>query len=170
MKRLTFYKVINLILIVGFITLLIVQGTAPFLKIELADFWFPTLCVIIGILLIFKAIIFRSDSATWFGTFVFVNGAMLITSFYLPYNYFQLWPIFFSSAALSSLLVGAFFRDWLHFKISSFLAIISTTFYLYSFEVIGFWWFLLMLVLAIIFAVFVGSLIPERFYLNKKEK
>lgn len=170
MKRLTLYIILNLILVVIYIILLFVQAYVPFVKLELNQFWFPTLIIGIGLLLILKAIIFKDDSSTWFGTFLLLNGIMLFWSFYLPYNYTTLWPTLFSAAAISSLFVGIFFKDWLHYKISSFLIIISASFYLYAFKIIGLGWFLLWFFLAIILAVFVGSLIPERFYLNKKEK
>lgn len=170
MKRLTLLNILNLILLLGYITCLIVQAYVPYVKLELKDFWFPMLCIFVGASLIIKAIIFKSDSATWFGTFLLTNGIILLISFFTPYNYINLWPVIFSCAAFSSLLVGIFFRDWLHYKISSFLVIISVSFYLYSFDIIGLGWFLGLFFLTLILAVFVGSLIPERFYLNKKEK
>lgn len=170
MKRLTLFNILNLIIGAVYITLLIVQAYAPFVNLQLKNFWFPVLCMSIGFSLILKAIIFRSDSATWFGSFLIFNGAVLFASFYLPYNYTTLWPVLFSSAAISSLLVGIFFKDWLHYKISSFLIIISLSFYLYAFKIIGLGWFLGLFFLEIVVAVFVGSLIPERFYLHKKEK
>ena len=170
MKKLTLFNIINSILAVAYITLLIVQRYKPFAGMPLADYWFPTLCMALGLSLVCKAIIFKSDSATWFGTYLILNGATLFASFYMPLNYTTLWPTLVSSAALSSLIVGVFFRDWLHYKIAAFLAIIFVSFYLYAFKVLALGWFLLTFFGTVVFAVFVGSLIPERFYLNKKEK
>lgn len=170
MKKLTLYNIVNLIILTGFIVLLCLQRYVPFTELEMKDFWFPVLIMSLGVSLLIKAIIFRSDSSTWFGSLLVFNGSVLFASFYLPYNYTVLWPTLFSSIAFASLMVGIFFRDWLHYKIASFLIIISISFYLYAFNIINLWWFLGAFFLTLIVAVFVGSLIPERIYLNKKEK
>ena len=170
MKKLTLYNIVNIIFLAGFITLLCVQRYLPFTDLEMKDFWFPVLCMTIGISLIIKAIIFKSDSSTWFGSILVFNGAVLFASYYTPYNYFTLWPTLFSSVAFASLMVGIFFRDWIHYKIASFLVIISVSFYLYAFKIINFWWFLGAFFITLIVAVFVGGLVPERIYMNKKEK
>lgn len=80
MKKLTLYNIVNIIFLAGFITLLCVQRYLPFTDLEMKDFWFPVLCMTIGISLIIKAIIFKSDSSTWFGSILVFNGAVLFAS------------------------------------------------------------------------------------------
>ena len=170
MKRLTIYNIINLILVLSFVLIVVIQSNTNFLKVQLSNLWFPLLCVVVGFSLIFKAIIFKSDSSTWFGLILFLNGVVLLVSLYYNITYYLLWPSLITIVAISSLVVAILFKDWLQYKIFIFLIVVNIPLYLYVFKFVGLGLFIFAMIIAVCVAVVVSGLIPKRFYLTKKEK
>lgn len=170
MKRLTLYNIFNLIILCVFISLLVFESITPFFGVSPKHFWFPCLCICIGVSLAIKAIIYKSDSSVWFSITLVLLGTLMFGVYISHMSYNKLWPVLFSIPATSSLIVTIFFKDWLQLKIFTFLTIISISFYLLSFGIISIWWFIPVFIFAFILAFFVCALLPERFYPKKKEK
>lgn len=168
MKRLTIYNIINLILVLSYVLVVAIQLNINFLKIELVNLWFPMLCVTIGLSLLFKAVIFKSDSSTWFGCYLLFNGATLLFSKYYNVSYNYLWPSLISAGVLSSLIVAVLFKDWLHYRIVVVLTFVNIPLYLYVFKMVNLGLFIVITLISV--AIIITTLILKRFYLTKKEK
>lgn len=168
MKKFAIYNVVNLILLVGYVVLIVLKNQIKIINITNSDFWFSTLVIVVGISLLLKAIIFKSDSSTWFGSLLTTNGSVVFLSRQFALSYAMLWPTILSSIMLSSLLVAVFYKDWFHLKIFVWFLIVSVVCYLYSFKIITFLMFIVLLVISLVLAFVVAKLIPIKAFLTKR--
>lgn len=169
MKRLTLYRLINVSLLAIFAISLMVQNYAPLFSISLKFYWFPLFCLLMGISLLFKTVIFKSDSALWLGVSLILISLSLFSSNIYNLSYKQYWPVVFIIPAMSSLFVGIIFKQWFQIKICLFLLLISIPFFLFSFNILNIWLLILLLIIDLSLTSLVGKLLPERWYLNSKK-
>lgn len=170
MKRLTLYNIINLIILCLFISLIVFEVYKPMFGIDPKDFWFPCFLLCVGLSLLIKSIIYKSDSSLWFAiTFLFI-GAIIYVIICTDLTFYNMWPALFSAPAFSSLVLTIFFKDFLHLKIFTFLTIVSISLYLLTFSVVSVWWFIPTFIFSFVLAFFICAILPERFYYKKKEK
>lgn len=171
MKKNTFYNLLNLILVATYVVSLIIQRNFPFLDISLSNYWFPTFCIFVSISMLFKSIIFKSDSSLWLFVCLLLLGVLILCFHYFNFDLVKYWPIVISVIAFSSLVVGLVFREIYQVKVCLVLSLISIPLYLFSFKVIGVWWFIGVLLLSIWTSIFATRFLPERWYFkNQKHK
>lgn len=137
MKKFVLFNIINLGLIIAYVCLLFLQINNAFVNASLKTFLFCSLCAFLGLSLIVKAAIFKSDSATWFGINLLCNGITILCSVSAQIPYKCLWPTVFSFLALSSGVVAVVFKDLLQFKLLIAFILISVPCYLFSFKVLN---------------------------------
>jgi hypothetical protein len=167
-KKITFYRLINLILLAIFVISLIIQNYVPLFDVPLKDYWFPMFCFIVSISMLFRSIIFKSDSSLW----LFVNLLLLAVALFSTnfdfFSYEKFWPVLVTIPGIASIIVGIIFKQWFQIKIGLFLTSISAPIFLLTFKLINIWWFVLILVAVLILATIIGKILPERWYVNKK--
>lgn len=171
MKRLTLYNIFNCIILILFAVLVALEVNYRTFGITPKQFWFPCFLICVGLSLLLKSMIYRSDSALWFAITFLSNGAVIYVIMYSHLTFFMMWPTMLTSVpAFSSLLLTIFFKDFLHLKIFTFLSIVGVALYLLSFSVVNIWWFIPIFIFSFIFAFFICALLPERFHYKKKER
>ncbi len=169
MKKYVLFNVINTILLLVYVTVVVLQNQFKIVKISNSDFWFSVLIVIVGLSLIFKAVIFKSDSSTWFGFLLFTIGSVIYFSKLYSLSFAILWPTILSAIMFSSLIVAICFSDWFHLKISVWFFIVSVVCYLYSFKILSLFKFIVLIVISVVLAFSIAKLIPIKSVFNKKE-
>ena len=88
----------------------------PFFRIS-----FAVTLLLIGIMLIIRAISLKLDSSLFFGVVLFCCGILNMVVYfggkYLGLNLNQLWPYYLFAVALGSLITAMYFKDKLQIKI-----------------------------------------------------
>lgn len=169
MKKNTFYNLLNLILVATYVVSLIIQRNFPFLDISLSNYWFPLFCIFVSISMLFKTIIFKSDSSLWLFVCLLLVGVLILCFHYFNLNLLKYWPAAISIISISSLAVGLVFREIYQVKVFVVLSLISIPLYLFSFKIIGVWWFIGILLLSIWTSIFTTRFLPERWYFKNQK-
>ncbi len=170
MKKSTLYRYINIILAVVYGLSLFVQINTPLFNLPWQDYWFPTLCLFLSFSMLFKTIIFRSDSSLWLFVTLLLTSAGLMTVHILNLPLGTYWVVLLSIISVASFTVGIVFKEIYQVKAAFVVGFVSVPSYLYFFQVLSFWWCLPVL-LACAFACFLlTAFMPERWYANKKKK
>lgn len=169
MKKNTFYNLLNLILVATYVVSLIIQRNFPFLDISLSNYWFPLFCIFVSISMLFKTIIFKSDSSLWLFVCLLLVGVLILCFHHFNLNLLKYWPAAISIISISSLTVGLVFREIYQVKVFVVLSLISIPLYLFSFKIIGVWWFIGILLLSIWTSIFTTRFLPERWYFKNQK-
>lgn len=161
MKRFLVYRFISMVLLVVFIVLVVFNSMDKLIPNNSNDFWFYMLCIEFGFLLVLKAIIFKSDSALWFGSNLFLNGLLLIVFSVASFDNSYYWPFVILFVAISSLFVGVIFRDWFQTKLGIVVLVLAIFPYLFAFKIINLIQFIVFEVFSVIFAVLIHKMIVK---------
>ena len=162
------FNIINLGLTATYVCLLILQIKNEVVNVSFKTYLFCLLCAFLGLSLIVKAVIFKSDSATWFGINLLCNGITVLGSFTILSSYKLLWPTVFSFLALSSVVVAVCFKDWLQFKLLIVFSVISVPCYLFAFKILNVKLFVLALCVSAGLAYVLSKLVPVGVRLRKR--
>lgn len=163
MKKISIYRIINGVLLVLYVTNLLLQHYLRLFPVHLNNFWFATLLLFLGLSLMSKAIIFKSDSTLWCALLLLFIFAFIVIIDNTVWNYSRMWPLFIEIPAVCSFVVGLIFDQWLNIKVSIVITSIFVPIFLLVIEIINVWWFLLVFFLSISVALYIISLVPERF-------
>ena len=168
MKKINLFRIINLVLISTYVVSLIVEKTLPIFNLTLAQFWFPTLCLLLGFSMLFKSIIFKSDSSLWLFVCLVLVSISLYCIYILNLDWATWWVLSLSIVSIASVTVGLVFKEVYQIKVASNVMFVSVPLYLWVFNVINVWVMVALLVVAIWLSLIWNSLLPERWYANKK--
>lgn len=171
MKKSTMYTILNIALALLFVTFMLLQNFLNVIKgVSIGQFWFPCILLLLGISLFLKSIIFNSDSTFWFALTVSFVFAFVVFAFFFDIPYKQYWPVFIEIPALASFIVGLAYKQWFQIKIAIFLTCVFFPVILFTLGAITVWWFILVIFLSISGSLYIISLLPERFIINRRKK
>ncbi len=157
MKKYAFYNFVNIVL--GVVYILVLVNKNVFYNISTPELWFPLFVTLFGISLVIKAVLFKSDSALWFGLNAIIIGIVILLSFNYSISFTILWPVVITSLAFSFFVVGICFKDWLCLRLAIGLMIVSVSCYLYSLKIIELFWFIILEICSIIVSLFVSKIV-----------
>lgn len=169
MKRINLYRLINVILVGTYFISLIVQNYIPLLNLTLLEFWFPTLCLLLSFSMLFKSIIFKSDSSLWLFICLFLVSITLYLIYVFNLDWKTWWVLSLSIISIASMVVGLVYKEIYQVRVSINTIFISVPLYLLVFNVLNIWWVIALEIVAIWLSLFWTSFLPERWYANKKE-
>lgn len=89
-------------------------------------------------------------------------GLYAVHAFSLPVG--KYWVVVLSILSVASLTVGLVFREIYQVKLFFVFNFISIPLYLYLFQILTFWWCLLILVACIYASIVISRVLPERWY------
>lgn len=150
---------LNFILIEALFLSFILEILFNFSYLDLLDFFLINSIISVGVSLLIKGILFKSDNSIWFG---------IILIFYGFFSYFSSYGIiipiwlYTASAIFPSLIVGLIFNENFSYRLAFMLFIISIL--IYYFEKINFISFIIMFVLLMVG----GFLLQQQIFSNKK--
>lgn len=171
LKKSTLYTVLNIVLALLFVGFMLLQHFFALIGgVSLSQFWFPCVLLLLGISLFTKSIIFNSDSTFWFALVVFFVFAFMIFAYFIGISYSKFWPVFIAIPALASLIVGLAYKQWFQIKICLFLISVFIPVMLLTLKLVTIWWFILVILLSISGGLYMISLLPERFIMNRRKK
>ena len=114
--NITFYTITGLYAV---LMLLYAMGVYPFSLIY--AYWFELFLLFMGLINVFRAILFKSDSGTIIGTALILNFAIFLLRNILSLKFLVILPMIIASFAISTLIAYVFFKNRLYLK--SFLII-----------------------------------------------
>lgn len=171
MKKTRAYTLFNMLLVVLFVVSMLLQNYLHIIKnVSIGQFWLPCLLLLLAISLIFKAIMFNSDSTFWFSLIVIFAFAVVLFMFFTGLPYSKYWPIFIEVPAIASFICGLAFKHWFQIKLCIFLTCVFFPVILFTLGTVTVWWFLLIITLSMAGALYIISLLPEKFVIIKKGK
>lgn len=147
MRRITKCKIVNIVLIISYIVILAVELAFDVFLIPNNIFWFILLILSFGVSELFKFIIFKSDSCLWLSITLLLLAITYISMLYANINIGKYYPLFLISPIIGSLFVGLIFKDVLQLKVILYIVNSLIISFLFSFNVIKIWQFVLILVL-----------------------
>ncbi len=126
MRKNKFFNGFYLILICVYLVLILLHtaGVYPFSYI-LGDFWFEIFLGFMAILLLTRAVLFRSDSSTIIGSILLLNAILFLVRNLLSLKFLFILPIFIFTFAVGSLVGYMFFKNKLYLKTFGIIFLIS---------------------------------------------
>lgn len=125
LRKNKFFNYFYLSLIVVYLILIILHTAQvhPFSYI-VEDFWFEIFLGFMAILLITRAILFKSDSSTIIGTILLLNAIIFLIRNLYCLKFLQVLPLIIFSFAIGSLVGYIFFKNKLYLKAFGIIFII----------------------------------------------
>lgn len=170
MKRITKYNLVNLILLITYIAIIIVQSATNVFLMDTRFFWFMAFCCFVGVSLIFKFLIFKSDSSLWFGATLISVAITICLFYYYNLKYEQFYASFLISPIIGSLFVGLIFKDVLQLKMIIYILCFMVPLYLLNFSIINWYVCVIIIVTLIIMCVFLLNFLPKILFKLKNRK
>lgn len=163
MKRITKLNILNLILIIVGVALIILQFKINFVPISKTYFCFALFLILTGVSLFYKFILFKSDSSLWLSIVLLGSGINigLLNVFNLDYLKFSV--TFLISPIIASLFVGHIFKDVLQLKVVGYLIVIAVTLYLFSFNIVKWYFGIIIFIVGELFLVIIFRYLPKIF-------
>lgn len=130
----------NKVLLFFVILLMALFISSLFIKINninLAEYWFSTICVGIGVYSLLYYIMYKLDSSLYYGTLILNLGISSFVQQYFNFNFAYFYPIYILCFALASFAVFAIFRQNIHFKIFAFLTFEGILLIVYKIKILG---------------------------------
>lgn len=120
----------------------------------LENVWYSLALYFIGGYSLMYSKLYHLDSHLYFGVAVFLAGGLTMLNYYKLLEGFTLWGLITSVFAIAHLTVFLLFRQNIHFKTFTMLAIISIILLSYEINILPFWGVVAMLVvMAILLAI-----------------
>lgn len=117
----------------------------PFFRIS-----FAVSLILIGLLLIARAINYKIDSSLFFGVLLFLCGVLNMTLYFGEIYWILtaniIWPFYLFAVSISSLITSLYFKDKLQLKLFILFLIFGVISLLFVFNVIGLVWFICLMV------------------------
>ena len=123
-------------------------------EIAVFRFSFPATLILIGLLLISRAITLKLDSSMFIGIILFFLGGLNAFSyigqitFGLDIN--QLWPYYLFAISLASLATGIYFKDKLQYKLFVLFLVFGLITLLFVQKLIVLGWYIALMALAFV--------------------
>ena len=129
-KKTTLLRLSFIVNFIFYITTLILSLTVFNTK----NLWFFSFCIFVGVVLITKSMLFRTDSSCYFGTLLFCIGIFYLYAVYFDIMHF--YSVFvIASFSIASFMTFSFFKEQFQLLlcISLFFASITTIIFLLKF-------------------------------------
>ena len=140
----------------------------PFFRIS-----FALSLVLIGLLLIIRAVYYKIDSSLFCGMLLFgcgvINFVLYFGETYFNLNPNQLWPYYFFAVALASLITALYFKDKLQIKLFILFLGFGAICLLFVQNLITLLWFIISMVAWFILYFIVNIILFKRRKWWKKE-
>lgn len=138
--------VVAVALVMAYTLLIVLAG--------LKNVWFSLALCFIGCYSLVYSCFYHLDSHLYLGTILVLWGGLLALDYYKYLEGFTIWGLATSVFAIAHLTVFLVFRQNIHFKIFTMLAIISIILLSYKINILPFWGVVAMLaVMAILLAI-----------------
>lgn len=109
---------------------------------------FPVSLVLIGILLIIRAVNFKLDSSMFFGvTLLLTGGIDLVEKLSSSINSVHVWPYYLFAVAIASLITAIYFKDKLQTKLCVLFFGFGLISVLFSNEIIVLWLYITLMII-----------------------
>lgn len=170
MNKQTFLKWITFALMVLYVVSLFVSKTIPLFHLTLTAYWLPALILFIGFYFGAKALLFGAKHIIWIFIALFLSAILMfcVTGFGL--SWLNWWPMFLGVVAVAFAIVGFAYKNMHDIKLFVSISLVVIPLCIYSFEILSFWWSLLVLVGSLYVNVFVMLFLPEHFIRKAKKK
>lgn len=162
MKRITKYNIVNFGILLSWIVVFIINNTTNFFAYDFLYYFISTLCAI-GISLIFKSIIFKSDSSLWFGILCITISVILFIIEIKNMNYKNYWVLLTIAPIVANIIVLIVFRDLMQLRLMTYILLFIAPFWLVNFMIIPLWCAFLIDTILLIFLLLYNILWNARY-------
>lgn len=170
MKRITKFNIVNIVLILTYTILVVLNVYSNFLFMNSKLFWFMAFLCLIGISLLFKFLIFKSDSSLWMSLTILLCAVVLNLIYYLKLDITKYYVTFLLSPIIASLFVGLIFKDVLQLKIATYILTVLIPLALFSFKIFSGIICILIFFIILVLVLFILNIFPRILYkINSKE-
>ena len=157
MKKLKTLQIINILLLCALVlTLLVIKFC--FTEIRFDKCWYIIVVAFYSIILFVKFFLLKSDNMLWFAI-VLMLLTIYMTLFNLGIVDMSSSPVINLFFAFSSLVIFLMYRSTLHLCLIVLFVITGMPAFLLSYKIVGFWWFVLIEVVANILAIVIINFI-----------
>lgn len=170
MKRITKYNIINIVVTLTYIAIMIVQSATKVFLINIKIFWFMAFLLAIGISLLFKFLIFKSDSSLWFGITLLLCGVTICVFVYLNLKFQDYFALFLISPIIGSLFVGLIFKDALQLKVIIYLICFMVPLILFNLKILNLIYCAIAILVSFVICVILFNFLPQVAYKLKNKK
>lgn len=133
----------------------------PFFRIS-----FAVSLILIGLLLIVRAVNYKIDSSLFFGTLLFLCGILNLTlyfgSIYWIITSANIWPYYLIAVAVSSLITALYFKDKLQLKLFILFLGFGIICILFTLNILNLGWFIGLLIGWFILYFIVNTILFKR--------
>ncbi len=161
MKRITLYRLLELIVAIVYISVLILQHLDIILP-KGSLVWCWSLLLLESVLLFIKYGIFKGKTSLWFAILLMTFGFSIGLIDWYPVSYWWLLPSASLSIVFTSGIVWMLFRENLQLKIVLIAILLTLPFVLRATSIIPLWGMIVSSVLLFSIAVWLGRYIPEK--------
>ena len=139
MKRITKYRIVNLTILLSYLVVLGIKNATNFFAYQGNLFYFICTLLAIGISLIFKCIIFKSDSSLWIGIFCIGIAIMLLTIEWRNLDFKVYWVMLTIAPVIASIVAFIFFHDIVQLRFIFYNLLFAIPFWFSSFGFMPLW-------------------------------
>ncbi len=160
---------VNFVMLGLYLAILIYYKYKPFFNMEISKIWFPLLCFFLSFILYFKWLILGSEGVLWLAVTLNVTTISFVVYYIFNLTIIQFIPFVISAFYFAFLVIGLVCSDFLALKISNNLIfpIIST--FLFCFNVVQIFLFVVLLVISIILNKILNSFFTCLFIIKRKK-
>lgn len=106
-------------------------------NINLAEYWFSSICVCIGLYSLLYYIMYKLDSSLYYGTLILNIGISSVVQQYFNFGLAYFYPTYILCFSLASFAVFAIFRQNIHFKIFAILTFEGILLIVYKLKILN---------------------------------
>lgn len=129
----------------------------PFFRIS-----FAVTLILIGLLLVARAMNYKIDSSMFFGVALFGFGVINMVLYFADFETKQYWPYYLFTLALASIITGLYFKDKLQLKLFMLFLGFGLISLLFVQSLISLVWFIVLMVVWFVGYFIVNSIIFKR--------
>ncbi len=162
MRKITLYRMINLILLLIYAGMLFSHVYFPIVPLSLSKIWCPLLLMIEGLMQIVKTIMFGYRTSLWFGLVLLLWGGVMMTIEIMQWPLISLIPACLFAISLVGFVIGFFYHDALQLGVGITILFVAIPFVFYTLQLIPLWATLLIAFVVFTICMVISRYIPER--------